>query len=117
MRDHDNPKMNECGEFFADFIDHVADSLEDAGLTEEKAGDVAVDTAVRLSKVFAGQMLYVTKRPQVFQRQLCMYNDLKRMKHTDVDKKYGVCVGYSLKVAKQINDARKRRQALKNGEI
>lgn len=106
------PEINDCGEFFADFIDHVTDSLKADGLSEEKAGNIAINTAVKLAETFSGESFYVSRKPKIFARQLAMYNDLKRMHYADVDKKHGVSQGYSLKIAKKIREQQKHRKNL-----
>ena len=44
---------------------------------------------------------------------MAIYADLQTMKHRDVDKKYGVSNGYSLTIAKKIDDMRKHRDQLR----
>ncbi len=106
-------KTNNCGEFFADFIDHTSLYLEKLGISEDKANNAALNIATQLSETFSGETFYVSKKPKIFAKQLAMYNDLKHMHYADVDKKYGVSKGYSLKVAQKINAARKHRRELK----
>lgn len=102
-----------CGEFFADFIDFVTYSLKADGLSEEKAGEMAVNAAVSLAETFSGESFYVSRKPKIFARHLAMYNDSKRMAYADVDKKYGVSRGYSQKIAKKIKDKRNHRKNLR----
>ncbi len=101
------------GEFFASFIELLQAELVKHGGAEDNSSTIVSKVVFELSQAFAGETFYISKKPAVFARQMAMYADLQTMPHYDVDKKYGVSRGYSLKVAQQINAQRKHREQLK----
>ncbi len=108
------PEMGDAGEFFADLIDHLtAELMARGGLSQQDAVTCVNDIILKLSEAFAGEYLYVSKKPQVFARQMAMYADLQYMPGYDVDKKYKVSRGYSAKVKAQILAKRQHRQQLR----
>lgn len=107
------PDTGDLGEFFGDLIDHMRAKLLADGYDNQAANDLINKVVLDLSETFAGQPFYVTKKPKVFARQMAMYADLQYMNHKDVDKKYGVSRGYSLKVAQQIRERRTEREQLR----
>ncbi len=107
------PDTGDVGEFFGDMIDHLRLKLIEEGYSNESANKLIYDIVLKLSETFAGQPFYVTKKPIVFARQMAMYADLQYMNHRDVDKKYGVSRGYSLKVAEKIRKRRQEREQLR----
>ena len=113
MPNDDLPNIGVAGEFFAGFMEFLKASLLTNGIDETHARDFVIKVVYELSQAFAGDTFYVTKKPVVFARQMAMYADLQTMPHYDVDKKYGVSRGYSLKVAQQIDAQRKHREQLK----
>lgn len=115
MPNDDLPDIGVAGEFFGGFIEFLKASLLTCGIDETDARDITIKVVHELSQAYAGDTFYVTKKPLVFARQMAMYADLQTMPHYDVDKKYGVSRGYSLKVAQQIDAQRKHREQLKLG--
>lgn len=107
------PKVSDSGEFFADLIDHLSAELMALGLSQPKAIKRVNGIILRLSETFAGEYLYVSKKPQIFARQMAMYADLDYMPVYDVDKKYQVSRGYSSRVKAQILAKRQHRQQLR----
>lgn len=106
-------EVGDTGEFFASFIELLHADLVKHGVARESASTIVSKVVCQLSQAFAGETFYISKKPAVFARQMAMYADLQTMPHYDVDKKYGVSRGYSLKVAQQINAQRKHREQLK----
>lgn len=106
-------EVGDTGEFFASFIELLQAELVKNGVPKESSSTVVSKVVCELSQAFAGETFYISKKPAVFARQMAMYADLQTMPHYDVDKKYGVSRGYSLKVAQQINAQRKHREQLK----
>lgn len=106
-------EVGATGEFFASFIELLQAELVKHGGAEDNSSTIVSKVVFELSQAFAGETFYISKKPAVFARQMAMYADLQTMPHYDVDKKYGVSRGYSLKVAQQINVQRKHREQLK----
>lgn len=106
-------EVGDTGEFFASFIELLQAELVKHGVAEDNSSTIVSKVVFELSQAFAGETFYISKKPAVFARQMAMYADLQTMPHYDVDKKYGVSRGYSLKVAQQINAQRKHREQLK----
>lgn len=105
--------LGDVGEFFSLFIELLYTDLVKSGIAEKSASTITGKVASNMSLAFAGQTFYVTNKPATFARQMAMLADLKTMPHYDVDKKYGVSRGYSVRLARQINDQRKHREQLK----
>lgn len=105
-------EIGDPGEFFASFIELLQGNLVKHGMEAKQASHLVSQIVCELALSFKGETFYIAKKPAVFARQMAMYADLQTMPHYDVDKKYGVSRGYSLKVAKQINDKRKQREDL-----
>lgn len=93
-------------------IDYLSDAFKAQSLPQVDAAKSANDIVLKLSMDFAGETIYVNKKPQVFVRQMAMYADLQVMPSAEVDRKYGVSKGYSLKVAKKIKQQRQMRPQL-----
>lgn len=105
--------VGDTGEFFASFIEILQADLVKHRVSATDASDIVSQVVCRLSLAFAGETFYISKKPAVFARQMAMYADLQTMPHYDVDKKYGVSRGYSLTIAKKIDDLRKHRDQLR----
>lgn len=105
--------VGDTGEFFASFIELLQADLVKHSVNAVDASNIVSQVVCRLSLAFAGETFYVSKKPAVFARQMAMYADLQTMPHYDVDKKYGVSRGYSLTIAKKIDDLRKHRDQLR----
>lgn len=105
-------QVGDTGEFFASFIELLQSELVKKGVEASKASGIVSFIVCELSNAFAGETFYITKKPAIFARQMAMYADLQTMPHYDVDKKYGVSRGYSLKVAQQIDQKRQHREQL-----
>ncbi len=110
--DTDDKIFGNVGEFFASFIAIQQQQLIDQGIDEAKAKKMVSHMVYNLSVAFGGETFYVTKKPQVFARQMQIYSDLKTMPSSDVDKKYGLSQGYSLKIKKEIDEKIYHRQQL-----
>lgn len=106
-------EVGDAGEFFASFIELCFAGLVKNGVADSDASTIVSKLVCQLSIAFAGETFYIAKKPAIFARQLAMYADLQTMPHYDVDKKYGVSRGYSLKVAQQIDGKRHQREQLK----
>lgn len=109
----DMKKINDAGEFFADFIDILQAQLTERNIDENVASKMVSEIVHNLALAFSGETFYVSKKPLTFAKQMAMYNDLRHMQSSDVDKKYGVSTGYSLKIKKMIDDKRYHREQLK----
>ena len=107
------PDINESGEFFAAFADHLYEALTAAGINGETAAGAVNGAILHLAETFAGEKFYVTKQPVVFARWMMAYNDLRRMPSRDVDRKYGWSDGYSLKVKEKVQALMQRRSQLR----
>ena len=105
--------VGDTGEFFASFIELLQADLVKHSVNAVDASNIVSQVVCRLSLTFAGETFYISKKPAVFARQMAMYADLQTMPHYDVDKKYGVSRGYSLTIAKKIDDLRKHRDQLR----
>ena len=105
--------VGDTGEFFASFIELLQADLVKHSVNAVDASNIVSQVVCRLSLAFAGETFYISKKPAVFARQMAMYADLQTMPHYDVDKKYGVSRGYSLTIAKKIDDLRKHRDQLR----
>ena len=105
--------VGDTGEFFASFIELLQAALVKHSVNAVDASNIVSQVVCRLSLAFAGETFYISKKPAVFARQMAMYADLQTMPHYDVDKKYGVSRGYSLTIAKKIDDLRKHRDQLR----
>ena len=105
--------VGNTGEFFASFIELLQADLVKHSVNAVDASNIVSQVVCRLSLAFAGETFYISKKPAVFARQMAMYADLQTMPHYDVDKKYGVSRGYSLTIAKKIDDLRKHRDQLR----
>ena len=105
--------VGDTGEFFASFIELLQADLVKHSVNAVDASNIVSQVVCRLSLAFAGETFYISKKPAVFARQMAMYADLQTIPHYDVDKKYGVSRGYSLTIAKKIDDLRKHRDQLR----
>ena len=105
--------VGDTGEFFASFSELLQADLVKHSVNAVDASNIVSQVVCRLSLAFAGETFYISKKPAVFARQMAMYADLQTMPHYDVDKKYGVSRGYSLTIAKKIDDLRKHRDQLR----
>lgn len=106
--------FNNLGEFFNEFIGYASESFLEAGLTEENASKIALSLMAKLCETFRGETFYVSRKPEVFVKQMLMYHDLKTMLPKDVDIKYGVSMGYSLKIKRKIDLWKNQRETLTN---
>ncbi len=105
--------VGNTGEFFAEFIDLLQYALAQQKIDDKKSDKIVSHLVYKLAETFAGEPFYISRKPTIFAKQMAMYADLKRMKSSDVDKKYGVSKGYSLKIKKMIDDKRFHREQLK----
>ena len=105
--------VGDTGEFFASFIELLQADLIKHSIKASDASTIVSQVVCQLSLAFAGETFYISKKPAIFARQMAMYSDLQTMPHYDVDKKYGVSRGYSLTIAKKIDDLRKHRDQLR----
>ena len=105
--------VGNTGEFFASFIELLQCNLVNHSIEASDASNIVSQVVCKLSLAFAGETFYISKKPAILARQMAMYADLQTMPHYDVDKKYGVSRGYSLTIAKKIDDMRKHRDQLR----
>lgn len=105
--------VGDTGEFFASFIELLQINLVKHNLAPKTASVIVSQIVCDIVSAFAGEAFYVSKKPLMLARQMAIYADLQIMPHYDVDKKYGVSHGYSLTIAKNIDDMRRQRDQLK----
>ncbi len=106
-------EVKDLGEFFAEMTDHTHSMLMAEGLSSKRSIDITIKLITRLSATFAGESFYVTKKPGVYARWMQIYMDLQYMHSADVDKKYTLSQGYSLKVKRKILERRLERSQLR----
>ena len=105
--------ISDTGEFFASFIELLQADLVKHNIRPTDASKIVSHIVCKLASAFSGETFYVSRKPLMIARQMAIYADLQTMKHRDVDKKYGVSNGYSLTIAKKIDDMRKHRDQLR----
>lgn len=106
-------EVGDTGEFFASFIELLQADLVKHSIKASDASNIVSQVVCQISLAFAGETFYISKKPAILARQMAMYADLQTMPHYDVDKKYSVSRGYSLTIAKKIDDMRKHRDQLR----
>ena len=106
-------KVGDTGEFFAIFIELITKNCVEHGIEPSLTSTIAGEIICQLSFALSGETFYISRKPAILARQMAMYADLQTMPHYDVDKKYGVSRGYSLTIAKKIDDLRKHRDQLR----
>lgn len=107
-----DPEIDRSGEFFADLADHTYNHLIEH-IEPDTAQAIVNSLLAELSKTFAGEKIYITRKPAIFARWMQAYNDLRYMHYLDVDRKYGWSDGYSLRIQDKISKMRKHRQQLR----